>query len=179
MLFAPEGPAGGCASGECLPVAAEPPAPEPVTPAQVPNPLTGLTPEQQWQRAIEVVRGRSPRHGMSLAHGRLRSIGTDQVSVAFPRSAAFHESTCTGSGRVKVEAALSELFGRPIRLQIDNDVEGLPPSLAEREARQRDDREKNVEQTLRNHPAVRATLKILGGELEHIQLIEPEREADT
>ena len=114
---------------------------------------------------------------MSLAHGRVRSIGQEEISIAFPRTAAFHEATVTGSGRAKVEAALSEHLGRKVRLQINNAVDGLEPSLAELEARQRDDREKGVEQTLRNHPAVRATLKILGGELEHIQVLEPERPA--
>jgi hypothetical protein len=110
---------------------------------------------------------------MSLAHARLRSLGRDEIAIAFAKTAAFHETTVTGSGRIKVEATLSAFFGRPIRLKISNDIEGLEPSLAEREARQRDDREKGVEQTLRNHPAVRATIKILGGELEHIQVIEP------
>jgi len=112
---------------------------------------------------------------MSLAHGRPRSLDAGEVSVAFPKTAAFHEATVTGAGRAKVEAALGTHFGRPMRLRVDNAVDGLAPSLAEREAQQKDSREKGAEMALRNHPAVKATLRILGGELEHIQVLEPER----
>ena len=161
MLFAPPPPAGGCASGECLP-----------SPDDDARPLG-----ERWHQAVEAVRRASPRHGLSLAHGRLRSItgdGTAEVWIAFPRTAAFHEATVTGAGRAKVEAALSAYLRKPARLRVDNAVEGLEPSPAEREARQKDDRERDVEQALRGHPAVSATLRILGGELEHIQVLDPD-----
>ncbi|WP_224249747.1 DNA polymerase III subunit gamma/tau [Hyalangium gracile] len=180
-LFPEEGSAEGCASGECLPDAAPEPEPEPEpTPAPVRNGRDnpGLTAGERWRAAVETVKAASPRHGAALAHGRLLWLRAGEVGVAYIPTAAFHRAQVTGgSGRALVEKALSEHFGRPTRLVVEeaSGEAASALSIAEQEAQVRTAHQQSTEGKVRSHPAIRAVLKILGGELEHIQVLEPER----
>ncbi len=192
-LFAEEGPAGGCASGECLPESE--PAPVPALAAR-PAPAAPAAPaadntlrrpmQERWRAAVDAVREASGRHAKSLAFGRLVALKDGEVTVAYPPSQGFHKVTVTGNGRAIIEKALSEHFNRPTRLVVQDvaEGEGNAPvgltSLAEQDAQERAEHERSTEGRVRSHPAVRATLKLLGGEIEHIQVYEqPARPAAT
>jgi hypothetical protein len=197
-LFAEEGPADGCASGECLPDA--PPAPltepepevESVRPFDVHHASRAAAPlaasgrdnlrrplQDRWRAAVDTVREASGRHAKSLACGRLLWLREGEVAVAYTPKDGFHKTTVSGgSGRTLVEKALSEHFGRPTKLVVQDcaegdEAQGPTPgliSLAEQDAQERSAYEKSTEGRVRNHPAIRATLKFLGGEIEHIQV---------
>jgi hypothetical protein len=128
---------------------------------------------------VDRVRKASTRHGASLAFARLLWIRPGEVAVAFPKEAAFHRSTITAqSGKALIEKELAEHFGGPTRLVIEEAPElaaAAGPSLAEEEARSRAAHEKSTDQMVRSHPAVRAALRVLGGEVEHIQILERPR----
>ncbi len=201
-LFAEEGPAGGCASGECLPesepasapasapvptVAARP-APVAPAPPTAPAPANTLSRpmQERWRAAVDAVREASGRHAKSLAFGRLVALKDGEVTVAYPPSQGFHKVTVTGNGKAIIEKALSEYFHRPTRLVVQDAAEGEGntavglTSLAEQDAQERAEHERSTEGRVRSHPAVRATLKLLGGEIEHIQVYEqPARPAAT
>ena len=117
-----------------------------------------------------------PRLGTSLAFGRLVALKSAEVVLAFPKDAAFHRGTVTGTGKNALEGALGELFGR--RMQVSVDDNALPPataSPAEREAQRREERRKSLEEKIRQHPSVQASLRILGGQIEQVQVMEAER----
>jgi hypothetical protein len=180
-LFPEEGSAEGCASGECLPDAE--PEPEPQNaPAGNGRDTPTLPIGERWRAAVESVRTQSPRHGTALAHGRLLWLRPGEVGLAYPPAAAFHRSMLTAtSGKALVEKALMEHFGRPMKL-VAQEATGeaattTPLSIAEQDAQSRAAYTQSTEGKVRTHPAVRAVLKILGGEIEHIQVIEPERPA--
>jgi hypothetical protein len=100
------------------------------------------------------------------------------VGVAYIATAAFHRGQVTGgTGRVLVEKALAEHFGRPMRLVVEEATGEAAStlSIAEQEAQARTAHQQSTEGKVRSHPATRAVLKILGGEIEHIQVLEPER----
>jgi hypothetical protein len=190
-LFAPEATPGGCASGECLPPA-EPDfrlqsvegdvaqagasaAPAAARPPPVPAAPAFKLGEQGFRECVAKVKQVSARHGTSLAHGRLLSFVQGEVAVAYPHAASFHRSTVAGqSGKVLIEKLLSEYFGAPTRLRIENDAAAAaaPRSLAEEEAEARKVREVGAEEKVRSHPALLSALRILGGSLEHIQVLE-------
>ena len=176
-LFAPEDPAEGCASGDCVPAAAQP---EPAPALVLESPLPPASPTaDQWRAAVDRVRKASTRHGASLAFGRLLWIRPGEVALAYPRSASFHKATITAqSGRALIEKALTEHFGAPTRLVVEEAAElaaAAAPSLAEEEAKNRDEHEKSTDAMVRAHPAVRAALRHLGGEVEHIQVFDRPR----
>jgi hypothetical protein len=192
-LFAPEGSAEGCASGECLPAAA-PPA---VAVAVALKPLAAAPPElvvddepeseapptprptsdhAAWERAVDGVREASVRHGKSLSVARFLGFTPEGVRVAFPADAAFHRSQVIGMSRNVVEEALSKALGRPIKLIEDTNpqaFEQAQKSIAEVEANDRQTRERAIDRKVREHPAVRAVMRHLGGGIEHISILEP------
>jgi hypothetical protein len=182
-LFPEEGSAEGCASGECLPDAvAEPePAAEPeAAPGGTGRDTPTLPIGERWRAAVETVRTQSPRHGTALAHGRLLWLRPGEVGLAYTPTAAFHRGMVSGaSGRTLVEKALAEHFGRPMKLVTQEATAeaaaATPLSIAEQDAQARAAHTQSTEGKVRTHPAVRAVLKILGGEIEHIQVLEPER----
>lgn len=178
-LFPEEGSAEGCASGECLPDIA-PPEPEP-DPVQAPmssgRDNASRSTAERWRAAVESVKAQSPRHGMALANGRLMWLRTGEIGLAFRPQEGFHRIQLTSpAGRATLDKALAEHFGRPMKLVLeDAPADGGPKSLAEEDAQSRAAHEKSTEGKVRGHPAVRSVLKFLGGEIEHIQVYEPER----
>jgi len=154
------------------------PAPAP-SPAGEPAGSAGAAgaAEATWRAAVEAVRAASPRHAASLAQGRLVALQPGQVVLAYRPEASFHRSTVTGqSGRAVVERILGEHLGRPTRLVLDDAAAATAPkSLAEQDAEARAAHERSTDRTVRGHPAIQAALRILGGELEHIQVLERER----
>jgi hypothetical protein len=199
-LFPEEGPADGCASGECLPDVPPVPLAEPepeaesvrpfdvhhaaraaaplVAPSGRDNPRRPL--QDRWRAAVDTVRDASGRHAKSLACGRLLWIREGEVAVGYTPKDGFHKTTVAGNGRATVEKALSEHFGRPTKLVVQDVSEadkaagpdagaGLI-SIAEQDAQERTAYEKSTEGRVRGHPALRSALKFLGGEIEHIQV---------
>jgi hypothetical protein len=135
------------------------------------------TPEALWRAAVEAVRLASPRHAASLAQGRLVALRPGEVVLGYRTEASFHRTTVTGqSGRATVERLLGEHFGRPTRVLLDDAAAATAPkSLAEQDAEARAAHELSMDTTVRGHPAIRSALRILGGELEHIQVLERQR----
>jgi len=161
---------GGCATGECLPEEA------PAAARGRDDPSRPLL--DRWRAALDTVSAESPRHSASLKQARLLFLREGEVGVAFRPEASFHRTTVSGqSGRPVVERLLSVHFGRPTRLVVD-EAPGAATggkTLAELDAEARAEHERATGQSVRSHPAILATLRILGGELEHIQVLERER----
>ena len=197
-LFPEEGSAEGCASGECLPPAepaaqAQAPTPEPEASEPEPEPPPAVAPPaagrdnpnrslpERWRAAVESVKATSVRHGTALANGRLQSMKAGEIVLGFPPSAAFHKAAVTAAaGKATVDAALAAHFGRPVKLTIQDvaqaqEAHGLGLSISEQDSHSRATHEKTTEGKVRSHASVRAILKMLGGEIEHIQVYEPER----
>jgi hypothetical protein len=141
---------------------------------------------------VEVVRRVAPRQGASLAYSRLLWIRPGEVAIAFQVAHGFHKATVvTASSKATIEKCFSQHFGRPTVLKIETAPAPAPgsaaenlmaganaaaltgPSIAEQEQEVRRRRDQETEATVRTHPAVRAALKLLGGEIEHIQMLEP------
>lgn len=126
---------------------------------------------------MEAVRAVSARHAKSLEYGRVLKLAEGQVLLGFPSEAAFHRATITGSARPMIEKALSEHFGAPTRITAEQlPAGGTPPgaelSLGEQAERRRAEREREVDARARSHPALLETLRVLGGKLEHLKVLE-------
>jgi hypothetical protein len=140
--------------------------------------------QDRWRAAVDTMRAVSGRHAKSLACGRLLWIREGEVAIGYTPKDGFHKTTVSGSGRAIVEKALFEHFGRPTKLVVQDCAEGDKAedpgmtagtgtgliSIAEQDASERAAHEKSTEGRVRAHPAVRAALKLLGGEIEHIQV---------
>lgn len=171
-LFAPEGSAEGCASGDCLPQ--EPAAP----PAHAAAPAAAA-PEgaaERWRSAVDAVRAAFPRHGKSLSFARLISLGGGEVRVSFGQAHSFHRATVFGTARADVEKILALALAAPHRLVEETSQQAwaaAPRSIAELEADDRATRERNIDGRARDSHEVRSILRLLGGSIEHIQVLDP------
>ncbi|MFY2559874.1 DNA polymerase III subunit gamma/tau [Corallococcus terminator] len=191
-FYPEEASPGGCASGECIPEPEpeapaaesepEPPpmmaaAPAPVAARSRDNPSLPLI--ERWRAAVESVKASSLRHGTALANGRLVSMKAGEIVLGFLPSAGLHRMTVTAAaGKAVIDKLLAEHFGRAVKLSFQDvsaDDTRASLSIAERDAQSRATHEKNTESKVRNHASVRAVLLRLGGEIEHIQIYEPER----
>lgn len=137
-----------------------------------------------WALAVSSVRSASPRVGTSLAFGRLLSFAPPELTLAFARQHAFHRGVVAGSGRAQVEQLLAAHLGVPVRLRIEEATAATQaaPSPAEREAQQKDARRREIEARVRSHTSVESALRLLGGQIEQIHVLDPERtepSADT
>lgn len=124
---------------------------------------------------VEEIRAGAPRLGASLAFGRLVELASKEVVLFFPKEAAFHRSAVDGGARAQIEKLASAHLGRPIQIRIvDSAAAGgiAPLSLAEEEAKQGLERTQQVEALVRADPAVKAALQVLGGEIEHIEIVQ-------
>jgi hypothetical protein len=158
-----------------------PSTPAPSTSGEEPlsGTATASSDEQAWIDAVNFVRSSSPRLGASLAFGRLISLGTSELTLAFSRQSAFHRGIVGGSGRGQIEQMLSAHFGRAVRLRIEDASanSAAPLSPAELEAQQKDARDRELAARVRANPAVQAALRVLGGEIEQMQPLDSQRAA--
>lgn len=160
-------------------VSAPPPAPSAPAPSA---PSRRLSDAEQWRLAVEALRQSQPRHGRSLAFGRLISLGDSTVRLAFAADAGFHRATVFDGGRQVIETELQKRFGRHLRLEEETNAQvhaQAPRSLAEAETNAREARESAIDHKVRTHPAVASVLKHLGGRLEHVQVLEAPAPAAT
>lgn len=166
----------GCASGECLPETPAPSEPEKDAEEAEQAARAALPAAERWKAAVDVIRLANPRLGKSLSFGRLVSLGLGDAKLAFPPDAGFHRATVFGHARVELESVLTQHFGEKVRL-VEEKSEGAfqaaPKSVAEAEASAKATRERDIEQKVRENPAVLSVLKVLGGTLEHVQVLEP------
>lgn len=174
-LFPEEGPAGGCASGECLPEAEPEARPSPPPPPQLLM--------ERWRAAIEVVQEKvGARQAAALKQARLLGLKPGEVLLGFLPSHGLHRSAVMGPQQPRIAQALSEYFSTPTRL-VAQDVSPQEPSglqsIAEQEQQHREAHKNSTEGMVRSHPAVHAVLRLLGGEIEHIQVYEPVRSPST
>src|SRR5262249_55712453 len=130
-----------------------------------------------WAVAVDSVRSASPRVGTSLAFGRLVCFAPPELTLAFSRQHAFHRGVVAGSGRAQVEQLLAACLGVPVRLRLEEVTAATqaPPSPAEREAQQKDARRREIEARVRSHTSVESALRLLGGEIEQIHVLDSER----
>jgi hypothetical protein len=174
-LFEPEGSAEGCASGECLP--GEEPKPAAVAAKVAPSAasLSIAAGATRWKNAVDAVRTAFPRHGKSLSFARLISISPGEVRVSFGSANSFHRATVLGSARLDVEKILTQVLGSPHKLAEELSQEAwtnAPRSIAELEADDRMMRERNIDGRARDSDAVKSILKYLGGNVEHVQVLD-------
>ena len=100
--------------------AAEPaPAPKPAQPAK-PADVPAEAPPQEYLNAIEKVGADNPSIRSMLGKMRFAGVQDDAVTVRFGRDAVIVRRLLEGRAAL-IEAALSDAYGRPMRLQMQNE----------------------------------------------------------
>jgi DNA polymerase III subunit gamma/tau len=151
---------GGCATQECVQAPAAP--------------ADSKTDSERWKDAIETVRAKRARVAISLSHGRLLDLGPSAALIGFTPDDSFHRAQVQKS-KAEIEGLLAAYFGRPVALKIEQSAPTVtirsPAEEAEATARAR---EQESLRLAREHPAVSAAVRLLGGNVEEIRLTDPD-----
>ena len=161
------------ARNEALPARAEKraaplPPPSPLRSAPTPPPeVEAPTLDAQWRRLIESVRAaRKPRLAMALENAVPLAISKDAVRIAFTRGNVL---TPDAEERAVIEAAFEKALGYKARLDISEQDAPGAGTVAEQKRQQRAQAQEGRIQSAREHPAVRAAVEVLGGEIEDVR----------
>jgi hypothetical protein len=105
----------------------------------------------------------------------LIGISPGDVRVSYGHAHSFHRATVFGTARADVEKVLTRVLGGPHRLAEETNQKlwaDAPRSIAELEADDRAVRERSIDGRARDSDAVRSILKHLGGNIEHVQVLD-------
>ena len=158
---------------------ATPPAAAPATaaPAAAAEPAAGADPAEsapeplaaRWRRLIESVRAaRKAGAAAALEHAVPLRIDKTAIQIAFRKGSA--HATIVQESRAAVEAAFEKALGFKAPLQlVEQDAPAADGSVAEQKQKQRVAASSSRVALAREHPAVRAALQVLGGEIEDVR----------
>lgn len=151
----------GCATQECFaPAAGE----------------SGPRDADRWKAAIDAVAAKRARVAASLAHGRLLRLVPGEAAITFAPEAGFHR-TQVQRARPDIEAALAAHFGGAVRLVVEESAAAsAAPSPAEEAASAEAERLAKRTRHAREQPAVLAAVRVLGGSVEDVRILDPAAE---
>jgi hypothetical protein len=114
----------------------------------------------------------------ALSHGRVLAIKGGEVRLGFgPADGMFRRQV--ERSQKEAEAVIAKVLLAPTALVLESVTAGddeAAPSLAEEESERTRAREARVLKESREHPAVLTAMRLLGGAVEHIKVLEEEQE---
>jgi hypothetical protein len=152
-----------------------PPQPENPSPAPAPDPdlkpSPALAPESLaslWHRLLDSVRSaRKAGAAAALEHAVPLKLDRTSIQLAFRKGSA-HASIVLES-RAAIEAAFEKALGFRAPLQLVEQDAPAEASVAEQKKKQRAAASSSRVALAREHPAVRAAVEVLGGEIEDVR----------
>jgi DNA polymerase-3 subunit gamma/tau len=184
------------------PIASSAPAPAPATPAPAPvapvtepasAPATGpraepaapapreiTDPTAIWREVVQELRAqRKEMLADSLAHGRVLSLVPGRVRIGYGPLDGMYRSQAA-RGQKDAQAALEKVLGVPCEIVIDSVAasDDSTLSIAEEEYERTRAREERLKREGREHPAVLAAMKIFGGKVEDVRVLEEETDEE-
>jgi DNA polymerase-3 subunit gamma/tau len=138
------------------------PAASPAGGAPMENPksleLTAETAVAVWKQALALLEDMTADFASYYEH--VATPAPDRLVVAFRPGYTHHKESCERPDRkAKIEAAVSRLCGRPVRVDFEAASQAPPPAELPRPTRRQRLRE------MENHPLVRQAIELFDGEL--------------
>ncbi|MGC4123053.1 MAG: hypothetical protein QM765_52485 [Myxococcales bacterium] len=164
----------------------QPPAPLAPIPASPPafkaseTEAADLDVHTTWKAVVNELKAQKKEMLASgLAHGRILGIDGGRVRLGFvPADGMFRRQT--ERSQKEAEAAISKVLGRPAGLVIETidaaQFTEAAPSIAEEETERTRTREVHATKETREHPNVLAAMRLLGGTIEFIKVLEDAQE---
>ncbi len=159
-----------------VPATAPPPAPPPPASFAAEPETPDLDLHATWKAVVSELKSqRKEMLASGLAHGRLLGIEGGKVRLGFaPAHGMFRRQT--ERSLKEAEAAIAKVLGRPAGLVVETldaaHVAEAAPSIAEEETERTREREETVKKETREHPNVLAAMRLLGGTIEYIRVLE-------
>ncbi|HEY3450117.1 MAG TPA: hypothetical protein VGK67_27435 [Myxococcales bacterium] len=160
------------------PAQREPPRPPALTAAEEEAPDLDL--HTTWKAVVAELKAQKKEMLASgLAHGRLLGIAEGRVRLGFaPQDGMFRRQV--ERSLKEAEAAIAKVLGRSAGLVVETidaaHVAEAAPSIAEEETERTRAREETAKKETREHPHVLAAMRLLGGTIEYIRVLEETQE---
>lgn len=124
-----------------------------------------------WEGFVAFVKGKKPRLGAALDHGRPLRVSARSLEIGFP-AGSFQLTSLQDAASLAELQGLAKAFFRTeaaVKLvSLAADGGGLPLSLSEKKSREKESRRLELHQAATGHPLVAAALEIFGGEITEI-----------
>jgi DNA polymerase III subunit gamma/tau len=130
--------------------------------------------EDAWKDFLSHLSSKHPFISSYLKPGRLLLLDLPEVQLGFPEGSYEFKQLLDPENRKTLEDAASEAFSQKISLS----MVPLPAEQFKEEPDRNALQEQKLKEEALNHPAVKAVLKVFGGETEEVKAIEPSREED-
>jgi hypothetical protein len=122
----------------------------------------------RWRQLLDAVRAaRKPGVAAALEHAVPVKIDRSGVQIAFRKGSG--QAAIVQEGRAAVEGTFEKALGYRAPLQIVEQDASADDSLAEQKQKQRMAASEGRLALAREHPAVRAAVEVLGGEIEDVR----------
>ncbi len=131
-------------------------------------------PEDSWKDFLSHLSSKHPFISSYLKPGRLLLLDLPEIRLGFPEGSYEFKQLLDPENRKTLETVADEAFGQKISLSMVS----LPAEQFKEEVDRNTLQEKKLREEALNHPAVKAVLKVFGGETEEVNPIEPSREED-
>jgi len=144
------------------------PTPEPERESeQEPRPLDLRA---RWRLLIDAVRAaRKAMLATALENAVPLSISREAVRIAFKKGDVMLPQVGDADARAAIEAAFEKALGFRAPLQVVEQEAPAEPSVAEQKQKLRAEAQSSRIAVAREHPAVRAAVEVLGGEIEDVR----------
>ena len=148
-------------------------APPPVRHASPPQEEGSVAPEhhQGWSRFVDKVRTTRPALASVLEHGRLMVFEPGRVEVGYEPGSFYWDAARDPDNAATATELLTEHLGTAARFMVvaGHAEPGSVPSLAEVSAQRRETFDRGIQQSAREHTAVRQAVSILQGEITEVR----------
>ena len=122
----------------------------------------------RWRLLIDSVRSAGkPGVAAALEYATPVKIDRSAVQIAFRKGDG--RVGIVADAQVAIEAAFAKALGFPAPLQVVEQEASAEPSVAEQKQKQRAEAQSSRIALAREHPAVRAAVEVLGGEIEEVR----------
>jgi len=145
----------------------EPPKPSAPAPAFVAPPVAatpaptvpGQLPEA-WMKMVELLHDSQPALCAVLEHGTPSVVSVEKIVVMFPEGSFFGKQAAAAPAKNALADIAERVLGKRPKIEIAEGKISNAPTVAAEQAKRREADRQQMEQTARNHPAVREAMSV-------------------
>lgn len=133
-----------------------------------------------WEGFVAFARGKKPRLGSALEHGRPLRVSAQLLEIGFPAGSFQLTSLQEAATLGDLQGLAQAFFRAQTTVKVVSLTEGTaetPLSLAEKKSRDEEGRMRQLRQDATSHPAVAAALEVFGGEIAAITATDDAKES--
>jgi len=128
--------------------------------------------KETWRLLVNSIRQKKPLLASLLDHGKLLKKNENNIDIGFPKDSIFLESMQDPVKKKELNQVCEEFFGKKININIQILKSNSEDSKDEELALTPSQKLERIKEEARRHPLVKEALKIFGGGITEIKVID-------